>query len=201
MKSVFKMTDEEQITSMMDRVAYGTLALCADNRPYSVPINFVTIEESVYFHGAKRGKKMEILAANKEAAFSIVEPFSVIPSYFSSDEGLACPATHFFRSIMIEGRIEMVTSKEEKIKALSALMQKLQPEGKYRPFEESVYDSSIDATALYKLNIANLSAKYKFGQHLTQERFDKILKHLQMRGEPIDQETAMWMKRSYHDSL
>ncbi len=194
MKKVFEIRDKETINRLLDSTEYGTLALCCENKPYSVPINFVRIKENIYFHGAKKGRKIEILKKNAFASFSVVKAHALIPSYFSSDEGLACPATQFFKSIMIDGEILFIENYEEKTRAMDALMRKLQPEGEYKPFDDKAYEAAIHATTIYKLIPKETSAKYKFGQQLSQERFDKILFHLQKRDKPLDLETIKQMK-------
>ena len=194
MKSIFKVENYEIIYEVLDKAQYGTLAICRDDKPYSLPLNFVRIDDNLYFHGSKKGRKIDILKANLFASFSVVEPYSVISSYFSSKENLACPATHFFKSVIIDGKIEFVENYEEKVQAVAALMQKLQKEGKYKPLEDEVYEKMIDATTIYRLNIAKTGAKFKFGQHLNQERFDMILEHLQKRGDKRDIETIKLMK-------
>ncbi len=195
MKQIFEITDEEDIKEVLDSASYGTLALCEDEKPYSVPINFVEYEKKIYFHGSFKGKKAEILKKNKFASFSVVEPCALIPSYFSSNEGLACPATHFFKSIIIDGVIEFVENKDEKINALTKLMQKLQPEGNYKPLSENEYEKIINATFVYKLIPTSIRAKFKFGQHLSKERFDMIINHLKKRGSKTDIKTIEFMKK------
>jgi len=194
MKQVFEIKDKETINALLASASYGTLALCADDKPYSLPINFVQVGEDIYFHGAKSGRKIEILKANSAASFSVVESHALIQSYFSSTDALACPATHFFKSIMIEGEIVFVEDYEEKVQALTALMQKLQPEGKYKPLSEEAYTKAINATTVYKLTPEVIRAKYKFGQHLSEERFKMVLSHLEKRGDEMDEETAIMMK-------
>ena len=151
-------------------------------------------EDTVYFHGSLSGRKMKTLKANPSVSFSIVENFSLIASYFSSTEGLACPATQFFKSIIIDGEVSIVTKKQEKVNAMTLLMQKLQPEGGYKPFEDGVYEKMLNATAVLKIEVKELRAKFKFGQHLDKERFDMILSHLEKRDSQIDQETIKMMK-------
>ncbi len=194
MKQIFEIKDDAMIDAVLSRQEYGTLALCADDKPYSVPLNFVTMDGAIYFHGGASGRKIKILKKSTYAAFSVVEAQAMIPSYFSSTEGLACPATQFFKSIMIEGEIVFVEAYEEKVKALEALMQKLQPEGRYRPLEQKAYLKAIHATTVYKLIPKERRAKFKFGQHLDQKRFDMILSHLEERGTQIDTEIAIMMR-------
>ncbi len=194
MKQVFEITDKETINGLLASASYGTLAICADDKPYSLPINFVQIGEEIYFHGSKSGRKMEILKVNCAASFSVVESHALIQSYFSSHDELACPATHFFKSIMIDGEIAFVEAYDEKVQALTALMKKLQPEGKYKPLSQEAYTKAINATTIYKLIPEVIHAKYKFGQHLSEERLEMILSHLEKRGSDMDAETAIMMK-------
>jgi uncharacterized protein len=193
MKSVFKITDPLIIDDTLSTLEYGTLALCVDNIPYSVPLNYVHDGDIVYFHGSKKGKKMQILKENSNASFSVVQSYSVIQSYFSSTEQLACPATHFFKSIIIDGKIQMVESYDEKVKALSLLMKKLQKEGGYKPLDDKVYEKMINAVAVYKLNANEVNAKFKFGQNLSDERFDMVIEHLKNRGTKVDNATINMM--------
>ena len=135
-----------------------------------------------------------MISKNINVSFSVVESYSLIPSYFSSTEDLACPATQFFKSIIVDGVAEVVKSREEKAAMFEALMQKLQPEGKYRSFDDRDYDKMLNATAVIKIVPEKLSAKFKFGQHVTEERFEMILKNLEERGDALDFETAAWMR-------
>ena len=57
------------------------------------------------------------------------------------------------------------------------------------------YSRSIKATALYKLIPDNISCKFKFGRHLSNERFQRIIAHLEERGRVLDRETVEIMKK------
>ena len=194
MKQIFEIKDKKTIYDVLDRAEYGTLALSVDNIPYAVPVNFVRIDEIIYFHGALKNKKMEMLKKNQHVSFSVVENYSLIASFFSSTDGLACPATQFFKSVSISGTSGVIEGKEEKEMMFEALMQKLQPEGKYRPFSEEAYEKALNATAVIKIVPSEIQCKFKFGQHLTQERFEMILEHLEQRDTQIDRETIELMK-------
>ncbi len=194
MNPIFKIEDKTIINEILDTTEYGTLALAIDNKPYAVPLNFVRIKEKIYFHGALKNKKMKMLEENPKTSFSVVQNHSLIDSDFSSNDELACPATQFFKSISIDGIIERVEEQEEKIKMFEALMQKLQPKGGYKPFNNEVYNKSLKATAVYKLIANDISCKFKFGQHLNKERFDKVIAHLKERGTKLDKATIEIMK-------
>jgi len=105
--------------------------------------------------------------------------------------------------VSIEGVTSLVENREEKAKVFTALMQKLQPKGGYKPFSDSVYDASIKATAVVKIEVNNLSCKFKFGQHLSEERFEMVTSHLKKRGTKIDIRTIEIMReqREEHDRI
>ncbi len=195
MKKIFEITDKKIIQELLDNIEFGTLSICLDNKPYSLPLNFAQIEEDIYFHGSKSGRKIKILKQNNYASFSVVKSYSIIQSYFSSTDELACPATHFFKSIVIDGEIEFVENYHEKVKALTALMKKLQPEERYKPLSEDDYKKAINATTIYKLKPKETKAKFKFGQHLSSERFEMILTHLESRDSAVDKDTIEIMQQ------
>jgi nitroimidazol reductase NimA-like FMN-containing flavoprotein (pyridoxamine 5'-phosphate oxidase superfamily) len=195
MKQIFEIKDRSIINELLDSTEYGTLAVSYNDEPYAVPVNFVRIDDDIYFHGALSNKKMKILALNPKVSFSVVQNYSLIASFFSSTEGLACPATQFFKSVSIDGVTKLVESREEKALVFEALMKKLQPEGGYKPFSDAEYDTAIKATAVIKIVPSSLRCKFKFGQHVTKERFDMILAHLEKRDTEIDKETVKMMKQ------
>jgi len=186
MKKAFEITDEKIISEILDNAQFGTLALCVENKPYSVPINFVESEGDIFFHGAKKGKKIDIMKQNSNASFSVVEDYALLPSYFSNDKGDACPATHMFKSIIIDGKIEFIEEYDEKVKAMSALMQKLQKEGKYIPLNHEMYKKALNATVVYKLVPYEKKAKFKLGQNFNDERYTRVINHLKKRGSKKD---------------
>ena len=187
----------DEIYTILDSAIYGTLALSKGVEPYSVPINFARINNTIYFHSSKKGRKMDILKVNKNVSFSVVDEGSIIPSYFSDTNNMACLATQFFRSVIIEGLASIVTTKDEKTKAIEALMQKFQSEGKYKPLTSSLYNSRIDATQIVKITPYHMSLKVKFGQNLNIKRFDMIIKNLKKRATKQDLKTLNLMRRYY----
>jgi uncharacterized protein len=189
MRKVFEVTDKYMIDEVLSNSEYGTLSLCNDNKPYILPLNFVMANDEIYFHGAKKGKKIDLIKENSNASFNVVEAYSLLPSYFSTDDGKACPATHLYKSIVVEGNIEFVENYDEKANALESLMKKLQKEGKYIPLNDEIYKKAINATCVYKLVSSNISAKFGLGQNFNEERFNRVCENLTLRGTKKDLKT------------
>ncbi len=194
MKKIFEITDPSMIHAILDQAEYGTLAVSDGVTPYAAPVNFVRIGEDIYFHGAMSNRKMKALRDNPQVSFSVVESYAIIASFFSSTEGSACPATHFFKSVSINGRASLVESREEKAAMFAALMEKLQQEGGYKPFTDEGYDKVLKVTAVVKITPESTRAKFKFGQHLDEQRFAMIVEHLEQRGTEKDLETVALMR-------
>jgi len=186
-RAEFEVNDTKRIEALLAECEYGTLCLMDDLVPYGVPLNFVWYEKSLCFHGSKEGRKMELIAKNPKASFSVVKPLSLIPSYFSNTRS-ASPATQFFISAHVTGLIEIVSNADLKCLMLTALMQKLQPEGGYDAIEANnpIYTKMIEQTGLFRLNPEAISLKFKAGQNLTEERKKSLIEKLHERGNTLD---------------
>lgn len=194
MRKVYEIKDEELIKDILVNAEFGTLAICMDNKPYSLPLNFVEINGEIFIHGAKKGKKIEIMKNNNNTSFSVVESYSLLPSYFSTDDGRASPATHMFKSIIIDGHIEFIEDYDVKASVLEMLMHKYQKEGGYKPLNDAIYKKIINATCIYKLVPTQSSAKFHLGQDYNEQRFSRVKEHLLKRGTIKDIATLKLME-------
>jgi nitroimidazol reductase NimA-like FMN-containing flavoprotein (pyridoxamine 5'-phosphate oxidase superfamily) len=192
----FSVEDKLIVSEILNSCEYGILCLSDGLHPYGVPLNFAWFEDSIIFHGANEGKKVELISKNPRAFFNVVKPYSYIPSYFSNTVS-ACPATQFFASVALEGLVEIIKDPSLKARALNALMEKMQPEKMYETIENSnpIYKKMVEKTALFKLTISNINTKIKAGQNLSKESKNSLIKQLQERGEKIDLATIELMKK------
>ena len=103
----------------------------------------------------------------------------------------ACPATHFYKSVEIRGRCDLVDDLAEKAEALQALMEKYQPEGGHDPIRASdpVYAKALAGVAVFRVSGA-WTAKVKFGQNETAQKRRIMIDKLRERAELRDLETA-----------
>lgn len=170
----------------------GHLALLtAGGHPRSVALNFAAVEQTIYFHGALAGEKFDLIAAAPLAGFTMVKPYSTIPSHWLSPRN-ACPATQYFKSVEVRGRCLPVEDLAEKAAGLQALMRKHQPEGGYDPItaEAPAYRQALLHVGVFKVEPQSWTGKVKFGQNEPLHVRRKIVRALLERGGPLDGATA-----------
>jgi nitroimidazol reductase NimA-like FMN-containing flavoprotein (pyridoxamine 5'-phosphate oxidase superfamily) len=199
-RTVSEVTDETEIDALLDRAQHGYLGIVSpDGWPLAVPVNFVRLEDVLYFHGATRGEKAEALDGRPRVSFTVAEDLSLVPSYFR-DPNSACPATQYYRSAMLRGQARPVDDPIEKACALQALMVKLQPEGGHLPIsaDEPLYEKALRTTAVFAIEVESRSAKFNVGQGLGERQREEIAARLEARGGELDAETATAMRRCPH---
>ncbi len=195
----FEILDKSKAYQFLDTCFDGVLVTYGENENLSSrPMNFVRIGESLFFHGARKGEKLS--GINRTAIFNAYEALSLIPSYWSDAE-MACPATALFQSIVIKGQYSLVLDFKDKISALEALMQKLQPEGGYKSMvaHEGLYQREIDGVNVFQLEINELSFKLKVGQNWNSSKLEKVKSELKKRNTPIDQKTLSIIDDYYNN--
>lgn len=195
-RSEFLVDDPQAIESVLSECEYGVLSLISDGEPYGVAVNFAYREGKIYFHGAIEGRKVEAIGESAKVAFLVVKPYAYIPSYFS-DTSAAYPATQFFTSVHISGEAIRVSDEREKAFGLTALMEKMQPEGKYDPIDAAnpIYTKMIGLTGVYKIVPSVMTLKVKAGQNLPKERYDTLIKHIEARNGSVDNTTIQLMRQ------
>lgn len=193
----FSVDQEEEWISFLDGMSFGFLGTTDEQGgPRVTPLNFVFMKGCFYFHGSHAGGKMESIRKQQKVCFTVADEYALIPSYFSDPE-LACPATAYFKSVTAYGIAESVEDIHEKAKVLSLFMKKLQPEGGYHPIDadDPKYRPRLKGVAVVRITPTEISAKFKFGQNLKDEKRDGVISGLTNRNHPRDEETIEMMKK------
>jgi uncharacterized protein len=189
---------DSEIEAFFTEMTFGFLGtISPDGWPHVTPLNFVYFNDCIYFHGSKIGQKMvDLKHAADKVTFSVAKEYAIIPSYFS-DPKLACPATAFFKSVYIKGSASIVVDLAEKAAALTAFMEKLQPEGGYDPIsiEDPAYVPQLKGVSVVRIEIQEMTAKFKFGQNWKDIRIEQTADLLQERNRELDEATITLMKQ------
>jgi len=190
----FKIEEKMLIDALLLEAEYlhlGCIGL--DGFPYVTAVNFMAWEEKIYLHSSPRGKKIESIQKNENVFLSLAEPFALIPSWATSAE-LACGATQFFQSIHIQGTAKLVEDLGLKANVMGAMMKKLQPEGGHLDLGDPKHRNSLKAMALIEIEPLSVSAKFKFGQNLNEEKRASVVQALEQSSDPRALSTLSWMQ-------
>ena len=152
-KREFQITDEGQIRHILDSAKVLHLGLAVNNEPYVVPMNYGYILEDgklvLYLHSAVRGKKLDMIRENPRVFFELetdLQPF----------EGqVACQYGMAYSSVMGRGTARILEDAEEKMQAMSALMNT--QTGKEFTFNERL----VSIVAVVRIDVAEFTAKQR----------------------------------------
>lgn len=138
---------------VMDRCSHGVVAISTgEDTPYCLPLSLVRVDNSLYFHCAKEGRKVELLREHPHVCVTFVaqdEPAFLPPAMYT---------THY-RSVIATGTAREITQAEEKIAALRALCQKTMPDH-MAAFEQAIAHS-LSVTAVWRIDLEEISGKAK----------------------------------------
>ena len=145
-----RILEESRALELLDLAEYGFLAMVnVEGGGYGIPISFVKHNNSIYFHCAPEGHKLQNLASDNRVTFTVVGNTKVIPENF----------TTAYESAMVFGTLHVGLSTEERRHALRLLIKKYSPG--YEEVGEKYIDKSFDRTEIIKLSIESITAKAK----------------------------------------
>lgn len=146
--------DENRIKELLHDSEYGFLSLgTAENGyGYGIPLSYAYDIEtnSLYFHCAPEGHKLDMIMANNKVSFCVVGVTKPIPDQF----------TTYYESVIAFGKAITGLDEFEKRKALRLLVLKYSPG--LEELGENYMDKSWHRTETFKIEIEHITAKAKY---------------------------------------
>ena len=140
--------------AILDKCSVIRTALCADGRPYIVPMNFayelVGKELAIYLHCASEGRKLDMMMQNPFVCFEADCSFKLLASE------KACGWSCEYESVIGEGEMEILEDEAGKIKALDALMKKYG-----FPGQPSYSPKALEAVTALRIRVSSMTGKRK----------------------------------------
>ena len=148
--------DYSVILDIIHSLPIGHLAMNDAGTPYGVTMNYYPEFDAdrnavLYFHGAKEGRKAEILARDPHVYFFAERDDG--PKVIARPNGMRS-VTNLYVSVAGEGAMEPVEAFEEKRRVLLAMANAFSDE----PFD-SLPDAVVEMTAVWKLVLDNVTGK------------------------------------------
>lgn len=145
--------DENIIRMILEKAKVLHLGLVDGDEPYVVPMNYGHVFENgkltLWLHGAKTGRKLEVMRKNPKVFISM--ECDIVP--FEGE--VACKYGISYYSLMAKGTAEIVEDVEEKKQALSALM-KTQTK---KDFEFN--DRLTEVVSIIRIDVKEYTAKFR----------------------------------------
>lgn len=142
-----EISDQSEIEAVIKKSNVCRLAMIDGDRPYIVPLCFGYQNNVLYFHGASKGRKIDLLRENPNVCFEL----DLITEIVEGEN--ACKWSVKYQSVVGFGRAFLLESVDEKIKGLSIIMS--QYSGRTYQFPED----KLGATAVFKVEIDSMTGK------------------------------------------
>lgn len=135
---------------VVDKCEYMTVAMTDENgMPYCVPITTIHIGDCLYMHGAKEGRKVDILRKNPRVCVSCVGDTHILTDQFTTE----------FESAILFGTAFEVTDDAQKIEVLRELCQHHVPTNMHE-FDAEIA-RSLSRTAIWGIKVESITGKRK----------------------------------------
>ena len=147
--------ERTRIFDILDAAKVCHVAWVENGRPVCLPTAYGRRGDDLILHGAAKGRFLGALADGRDLCVTVtlVDGLVLARSTFHSSMN--------YRSVVLFGRAEPITDRDEKLAALDALVEHLAPgrSAEVRPTTEE----ELDATLVVKLPIAEGAAKARKG--------------------------------------
>lgn len=138
---------KKEVTRIIASSEYGVLSLCDGDLPYGVPLNPVLHNDTIYFHCANKGFKLDIIKNNPYGHFVFISNSKIIKESFTTS----------YESAMVHGTLRFVDDADERMLACKLIIDR---------YTDADIKSNIEyvqkhdkATTLIAMDIKGMSAK------------------------------------------
>jgi hypothetical protein len=139
--------DRKDIDDIIGRCQVCRLAVCDDDQPYIVPLNFGYDGSFLYFHAALEGRKIDIIKKNNKVCFELDILYDIV----KAEE--ACKWGSKYESVIGSGTAEILEDLEAKKDALEWIMR--QYGSGTRDFTEEI----LKKTLILRVQVLEISGK------------------------------------------
>jgi nitroimidazol reductase NimA-like FMN-containing flavoprotein (pyridoxamine 5'-phosphate oxidase superfamily) len=142
-----EITDKKAIEDIILRSVVCKLAMCDKNMPYIVPLCFGFKNNTLYFHSAPKGKKIEILKKNPDVCFE----FEILTQVIKSAK--ACKWGMKYRSVIGFGKASFIDDNDLKRQAFDIIM------SQYADGSFIYEDALLTSAVIIKVDIHSMTGK------------------------------------------
>ena len=150
MRRTAQQLPREECFEILRSATSGVLALHGDDGyPYAVPISYVVDGESIFFHGAVSGHKVDAMRACDKVSLCVVAQDNVVPETYSTD----------YRSVIVFGRVSILEDEQRRMEALRRLAVRYAPHNPQSKMDAEIAES-FDHTLVAEITIEHITGKH-----------------------------------------
>lgn len=148
MRNYKRRLSDETASEILANGLYGVLSTADKNgMPYGVPLSYAYVGNVIYFHCAREGHKLDNIAANPNACFTVVDGVETLAEKFSTK----------YRSAIVFGKIRFSENDNEKRRGIEAIMLKYSSD--YAEAGRKYIEKDFEKFKILVLDISDISAK------------------------------------------
>ena len=143
--------DQDVLADILKLGKYVTIAMCRENEPYLVTMNYGydTEKHALYFHCAQKGLKLDFIRANPKVCATVIE-----------DRGYKTgECDHAFRSVVFWGTMHLVEDLKEKKRAIDVLLDHLEEQPDQIRQKSLKSDDVYREVGILRLDINEMTGK------------------------------------------
>ncbi|KYC52409.1 MAG: Pyridoxamine 5'-phosphate oxidase [Candidatus Methanofastidiosum methylothiophilum] len=142
-----EITDIEELEKIINNAKVIRIALCENNRPYIVPLNFGYNKKCIYIHSSKKGMKIDILKKNSDISFEVDINHELVLSE------QACGFSMKYESVIGFGKAYFISDSFEKKQALDTIM------SHYSEGDFSYSSEEMEKICVIRIDIESMTGK------------------------------------------
>jgi nitroimidazol reductase NimA-like FMN-containing flavoprotein (pyridoxamine 5'-phosphate oxidase superfamily) len=143
-----EITDMAEIREIMEKARFCRIAMCNDNKPYVINVNFGIEDDIIYVHSAPEGKKIDILKENSNVCIEMDIDSEIVVTK------RPCASTTKFRSVIAFGKASFIKDIENKKDALNIILKHYSDDG---PFE--FRERQLNRMLIIKIELDEITGK------------------------------------------
>ena len=142
-----EITEIDEIEGIIRKAQVCRIALCENDMPYIVPVCFGYADNTLYFHSAPEGKKLDILRKNNNVCFEMDIDTSVV------ENDNACAWSFRYKSVIGYGKAFLIKDPALKQKALEIILTQ------YSDRRFDIPENALRETEVLKVEVDEITGK------------------------------------------
>ena len=110
-----------EMESILRQEIWGSLGVCAEDRPYVVPLNYAYVDGKILFHCALKGLKLDHIRANPNVCFVVARQAGTVSDHANTKCHIDC------ESVICAGTARIVDDLEDRAAVLNAFNRAFNP--------------------------------------------------------------------------